>query len=487
MPKPKENKGITLIALIITIIVLLILAGVTISAISGNESTMEKAKQAKELNDDANETEQIKIAVIGAISEGNTAKVNAENLKNALNGIVPQEEIDKITGNGPWIIKKEEREFFITSDGSVDLVLGKISDLKTVEGQKATELSSANSVVVKDNVGNIVKIPKGFGLSWDTGDYVQDGVVIEDSNTGNQFVWVPVGTIKKATDKTTNPITTTDVTITLGRYQNFTASNGVYTPKQDVSNGYVTTTSDYKISYYYEFKDNTEASDASKIGETDAAITYGNTKAKSLEGFINSANSNGGYYIARYEAGVEGTAISTADGQYSIQNETGTFNTNGLTSDNLTTYVSKLTSKSGKGVWNMINQPNAAILCRNMYTSGVNSDLMNSYSWDTAIIFIQQCANSSYASTSGQSTDTTKPGETGVNTLNETSAVDKQCNIYDMSGNVREWTTECYTSSGNHCVCRGGNYLYTFTTSSRGDLNATYPYIAAGFRPILYL
>ena len=43
----KSNKGITLIALIITIIVLLILAGVTIAAINGNESAMDKAKQAK--------------------------------------------------------------------------------------------------------------------------------------------------------------------------------------------------------------------------------------------------------------------------------------------------------------------------------------------------------------------------------------------------------------------------------------------------------
>lgn len=44
----KSNKGITLIALIITIIVLLILAGVTIAAINGNESAMDKAKQAKD-------------------------------------------------------------------------------------------------------------------------------------------------------------------------------------------------------------------------------------------------------------------------------------------------------------------------------------------------------------------------------------------------------------------------------------------------------
>ncbi|MBO6243584.1 MAG: hypothetical protein J6O41_03325, partial [Clostridia bacterium] len=66
MLKTKESKGITLIALIITIIVLLILAGVTISAISGNESAMEKATEAREKNDLANELEEIKLCVINA-------------------------------------------------------------------------------------------------------------------------------------------------------------------------------------------------------------------------------------------------------------------------------------------------------------------------------------------------------------------------------------------------------------------------------------
>ena len=51
----RKSKGITLIALVITIIVLLILAGVTINAIVGNESTMEKAKQAREENEKENE------------------------------------------------------------------------------------------------------------------------------------------------------------------------------------------------------------------------------------------------------------------------------------------------------------------------------------------------------------------------------------------------------------------------------------------------
>ncbi|MBO6232442.1 MAG: hypothetical protein J6N78_00005, partial [Clostridia bacterium] len=46
-------------------------------------------------------------------------KISAANLKDALDGIVSQEEIDKITGNGPWIIAKENRKYFIKEDGTV--------------------------------------------------------------------------------------------------------------------------------------------------------------------------------------------------------------------------------------------------------------------------------------------------------------------------------------------------------------------------------
>ena len=77
----KNNKGITLIALVITIIVLLILAGVAISAIIGNESAMEKAKQAKLEDEKGNELDTIKLAVVDGISIGDTGLLTLDNLK----------------------------------------------------------------------------------------------------------------------------------------------------------------------------------------------------------------------------------------------------------------------------------------------------------------------------------------------------------------------------------------------------------------------
>ena len=59
MNKTKRNaRGITLIALVITIIVLLILAGVTIAALSGDNGILTKAKEAKEKTEQAQKDEE---------------------------------------------------------------------------------------------------------------------------------------------------------------------------------------------------------------------------------------------------------------------------------------------------------------------------------------------------------------------------------------------------------------------------------------------
>ena len=92
MPKTKENKGITLIALVITIIVLLILAGVTISAISGNDSTPAKAQEATQKTD-------ISTAKEDCILTATTAKTDAFHatyVTNSANKTIAQSVIDAL-------------------------------------------------------------------------------------------------------------------------------------------------------------------------------------------------------------------------------------------------------------------------------------------------------------------------------------------------------------------------------------------------------
>lgn len=59
--KTKENKGVTLIALAVTIIIMLILAGVTISTLTGNSGISSNANQARIQNELAQYKEQMKL------------------------------------------------------------------------------------------------------------------------------------------------------------------------------------------------------------------------------------------------------------------------------------------------------------------------------------------------------------------------------------------------------------------------------------------
>ena len=117
----EKNKGITLIALIITIIVLLILAGVTINAISGNESAMDKATEAKEKNDESNELEDVKISVVNAIANGLTGLVEDNALKDALQG-----KNYALTNNndGTWTITGQKASYIVASNGTITQVDG---------------------------------------------------------------------------------------------------------------------------------------------------------------------------------------------------------------------------------------------------------------------------------------------------------------------------------------------------------------------------
>ena len=429
----------------ITIIVLLILAGVTIATLTGDNGILKKAGDAKTQTEQAKEDENLKIAIAG--SYGTDGKLNLKDLKDNLKnqGILTNsnEFPLEVTVNGE---KKK-----IDANGNI---IGSIQSLKT----KGTVFN--DTTTLEDTYGNQVTIPKGFKIASDSATEVTGGIVIEDATytktIGSQFVWIPVGTgenaIKKANKET--------VEIELGRYDFTKNSDGTIT------------TSEYSGS-------NTEDTTASHNSSRENAI------AKDIEKFKTSANSNHGYYIGRYEAGVVdyNSSVSTSNSN----NET---NWTGYTGDNI-----KLVCKKEQQVWNYVTQNKASEVSRNMYGSEakVTSDLINSYAWDTAIVFIQKCGtesnSSTYSKTDGQSsTSTREPQTTGTNILKAASKVDKQCNIFDMAGNCFEWTTETHSDSYAPCVSRGGNYSYSnYYTSYRGYSNTSRAESIFSFRPLLYL
>lgn len=120
-----SNKGITLIALVITIIVLIILAGVTIIAITGNESAPNKAVEARQKNDEGAELDSLKVAVVSSIVEGELdLNVDIDTLKTNIQGIVT-DDLDNVIdlNSDEWTVTGNSGvKYKITNKGIVSVV-----------------------------------------------------------------------------------------------------------------------------------------------------------------------------------------------------------------------------------------------------------------------------------------------------------------------------------------------------------------------------
>ncbi len=343
-----------------------------------------------------------------------------------------------------------------------DYIENESSELISIEEAKQKGILTEKTSVIDTN-GNLIKVPKGFKIAADSGLNVTEGIVIEDNdiktgignNRGNQYVWVPVGNGIKKSDGTTVDITLGRYTFADGTSDKDTKGNvlarGTPILKQDAENY----TQEVAINTYYK-----ELS-ISRTGVASRGTDGLNTTALNLKGFVDSVKANGGYYIARYEAsyGTDGKANSKVSN----------------------TYEHSTPNKEGQ-LWNCITQINAAIASRNLYNT-VNSDLINSYAWDTAIVYIQNFSGDT--DYSKQNSLNTRLANTGVNN-------DEKCKINDMASNTAEWTTEyCTYASSSYaypCACRGG-YCYdsSYYTGSRNHNIATFSINGISFRCALYM
>ena len=104
----RKEKGITLIALVITIIVLLILASVSINTLIGKNGILNKTKEAKEKNEIANEEENIRLA----ITEAQTI-FNSEKLSEKVKGI-----LEKNLGENKVSVDEAKEQFYVIYNDS---------------------------------------------------------------------------------------------------------------------------------------------------------------------------------------------------------------------------------------------------------------------------------------------------------------------------------------------------------------------------------
>ena len=354
-----------------------------------------------------------------------------------------------------WQVKyqKEGQDFWSTSDELkfdvnesgrylIYIENGNVkSDINNVNTDK--KLSSitgneTNNSVAQDSLGNQVVVPPGF-IVQNPNDNVTDGIIIQDVDKnrptyGSEFVWIPVGTVNKPDGGIE--------TIKLSRYK-FGNSNQSFQEygEEVIDNQYV----EQEMS------------------------NLGNTTAKNLTDFKTSVSKNKGYYIGRYEARDAWASGPRWGGS-------GT--------------SSPVTCTANNYIYTYVTQPKAAQLSRNMYKDEVvHSDLLNSYAWDTSLVFIQKFGkNKGYLQSTGSIAAKLDKG-----TVN-TSYEDVECHIYDLAGNEMEWTTETIINNGNYCcLARGGYYFNSGSfaavgvrmheSNSTGDINSGY----YSFRPILYI
>ncbi len=177
--------------------------------------------------------------------------------------------------------------------------------------------------------------------------------------------------------------------------------------------------------------------------------------------FNDSVMTYKGFYVARFEAGKE---------------------------ENVETPV----SKKGVSAWTQVVWQKARDLAMNMYVTNdyFQTDLINSYAWDTICNWVRN------SGTGINIDDSTSYGnyQNSIDGLNRASITGgserwKTNNIYDMAGNVWEYTTEEYGDHEKYHIGRGGGYwnygnLYPISTRATSEDSSDFN---IGFRVVMYL
>ena len=413
----KNSKGITLIALVVTIIVLIILAGISISLVLGNNGIITKAREARSNFQEAAEEEGTKLNEL-------YAEMN-----------------EKIDGQGGF-----------GGGGST--------------GIDITSLWPADNST-KPYLPDETK----FHVSTKEEEHsLDDGIVIID-NQNNEYVWIEVPRTLEVYGSQTildyNLDTLTGAELT-----------SAYTT---IENALHTYTSTYRNSADTGFADEYN-SNMGTMGNIANESDYNALKQKMLKSIFE----NGGFYIGRYEAGLENARSTSTEGV------DGTNYTTTSIQDSL-----KPLSQANKYPLNWITCSQAQILANKLTTTNYSSSLMFGVQWDLVLKYIETkdngitvtflrnnstkygCYNNSrYSITTDEDVKYSENfGEsytrvsdvalshisnysilltTGANTDDGSNAKFKMQNIYDLAGNVWEYTLEYSMNTENPCIQRGG-------------------------------
>ena len=422
----KSTKGITLIALVVTIIILLILAGVSIAMLTGNNGVLTQAKSAKEKTGEKGEQERVNLAASSTMTLG-MGTITTENLNKAI-----QDEFGaskSVTGTGPWTYQGEYKSYKIEKSGATTEVAKAGTKVTTVSyGENSTAQATA------DGAGNVFAKPNDATYVEGT---VDTGVVIKDKNN-NEWVWVPVDDATLASMYQTAEGTTLAGTtgVITNRYSKGNIIEGIDrgTPNS----------SDYREPDILTDEDTDDTAvqagfTAKEATETEGAKTALKVMAESLvqdySDMIESIAKYKGFYIGRYElstktengvtVGIEQKykASQTNKNWYKLYK----YSKNIAGSENMQTRM----------IWGC----QWDVTCK--WLKEHNYDINNSSAWGNYKDSVSPANGGNYEQNNNKNTGSNENW--------------KANNIYDLAGNCKEWTQEA--NSTDRRALRGGVYL----------------------------
>ena len=498
--KTKEMKGITLVALVVTIVVLLILAGVSINAVLGDNGIIKKANQAASITKEA----EVKEAINRTILEFYLTN-DYETLEDFLKAKVTEGKIDSVTKNVDGTLTVKKGEYSVTVENKTNSSGGSSSGGSTGGETQTPEITIGEVKVVANSDGTGTAITEAASVYLGNTLYI----TFAHSITGGTTVvdkTIPYAVTKNGTYTFTVTGTvngknyTKEVIVTVNQFKNeyeyaqenteLTYSDGkVWLPEgfkvaedsaSTVQGGVViedkegnqfvwvpvATLADYKRTWY--------KGEGSLSNYSEALPKEEKTSVERYKGF----------YIGRYEAGdKENTEAKTL-----------------RSSNNVTKTV---TIKANQAPYNYVTRTQAISLAegfKNQQGYKAKTKLVSSYAWDTTIAFLQK-VNSDYGSSSEEGnynnttfsyidiTGASKTKEKNSNVLVPTGQTTPVCNIYDMGGNVWEWTTESFSDTGGPYARRGGSYNSLFATYPAGYRRniSDDAYAVNGFRLTLFM
>ena len=498
--KTKEIKGITLITLVITIVVLIILAGVSINAVISDDGIIKKAQNSANLTKEA----EVKEAINRTILEFYLTD-DYETLEDFLKAKVTEGKIDSVTKNADGTLTVKKGEYSVTVENKTNSSGGSSSGGNTGGETQTPEITIGEAKVVANSDGTGSAITDAasvylgstlyitFSHSITGGTTVVDKTIPYAVTKNGTYTFTVTGTVNgksytKNVSVTVNQFkdvyeymqTNTKVTYSDGEVwvpEGFkvagdsasTVQGGIVIEDKD-GNQFVwvpvATIADYKRTWY--------TGDGSFSDYSEALPEDEKTSVERYKGF----------YIGRYEAGdKENTEAKT------------------LRSSNDVTKT--VTIKANQAPYNYVTRTQAVSLAEGFATKQgykAKTKLVSSYAWDTTIAFLQK-VNSDYGSSSEEGnynnttfsyidiTGASKTKEKNSNVLVPTGQTTPVCNIYDMGGNIWEWTTErCSLTDGPYAL-RGGTCYNNFTSHPAG-FRFSYSAVADalfGFRLTLFM